>query len=89
MNLCSCIVYTRPGQGAEVGARLIRLPGVEIHGGLSQGTLIVTVEDTALTRVADTLTAIGAVAGVLHSVLIYHYGDPESAQPIPSEESPP
>uniref|UniRef100_UPI001A9C8C27 chaperone NapD n=1 Tax=Candidatus Thiosymbion oneisti TaxID=589554 RepID=UPI001A9C8C27 len=53
---------------------LLALPGVEIHGGRAEGKLIVTVEDTGRSEVADTLASIKGVEGVINTVLIYHYG---------------
>ena len=74
MNICSCVVYTRPQRAREVVVRLLSLPGVEVHGGETEGKLVVTVEDTGRALAADTLGAIGAVEGVINTVLIYHYG---------------
>jgi nitrate reductase NapD len=88
MNICSCVVHTRPERGREVGARLTELLGVEVHGGEAQGKLVVLVEDTAASLAADTLAAIGAVEGVINTVLIYHYGGDEIEQAIPEEGHP-
>jgi nitrate reductase NapD len=79
MSICSCLVHAQPGLGALVAARLLRLPGVEVHGGVAEDTLVVTLEDEAdgpdgEGPILDTLTAIGLVPGVVHTVLIYHYG---------------
>jgi len=88
MNICSCVVHTRPERGAEIAARLTEIPGVDIHGGESEGKLVVTVEDTPDTQAADTLGAIGAVEGVINTVLIYHYGGDDIEQSIPEEGQP-
>jgi nitrate reductase NapD len=88
MNICSCVVYTRPERGREVGARLAVLPGVEVHGGDSEGKLVVTVEDAGESRAADTLSAIGTVEGVISTVLIYHYGGEDIERAIPEEGHP-
>jgi nitrate reductase NapD len=74
MSICSCVVHTRPERAREVSVRLLAIPGVEVHGGVTEGKLVVTVEDTADSPAADTLGAIGAVEGVINTVLIYHYG---------------
>lgn len=44
MNICSAIVHARPDVAGSVQASLERFPGVEIHGGVDQGKLIVTLE---------------------------------------------
>lgn len=74
MNICGCIVHTRPERAADVSQRLERLPGVEVHGGGAGGKLVVTVEDVQDTPAVDTLSGIGALEGVINTVLIYHYG---------------
>jgi nitrate reductase NapD len=88
MNICSCVVHTRPERGPAVGECLWALPGVEVHGGEADGKLVVTVEDTADTLAADTLGAIGAVEGVINTVLIYHYGGDDIEQSLAEEGNP-
>lgn len=88
MNICSCVVHTRPERGQALAARLAQLPGVEVHGGEGEGKLVVTVEDTGAAFAADTLTAIGAVEGVINTVLIYHYGGDDIEQSLAEESHP-
>jgi nitrate reductase NapD len=88
MNICSCVVHTRPERGEEVGRRLRDLPGVEVHAGEPQGKLVVTVEDTSATLAADTLAALGAVEGVINTVLIYHYGGDDIERTLAEEGNP-
>jgi nitrate reductase NapD len=84
MNICSCVVHARPDQGPQVAARLAELPGVEVHGGVDQGKLVLTLEDTAEHHAADTLGLLNDVPGVISTVLIYHYGGSD----IQTEEQP-
>jgi nitrate reductase NapD len=88
MNICSCVVHTRPERAAEVSTRLWALPGVEVHGGETEGKLVVTVEDAGDALAADTLGAIGAVEGVINTVLIYHYGGDDIEQSLAEEGNP-
>jgi nitrate reductase NapD len=88
MNICSCVVHTRPERGEEVGRRLRDLPGVEVHGGEGQGKLVVTVEDTEQTPAAETLASLGAVEGVINTVLIYHYGGEDIERTLAEEGNP-
>jgi nitrate reductase NapAB chaperone NapD len=76
MNICGCVVETRAQDAAAVAQRLLDLPGVGLHAS-DGGKLVVTVEDTAEAQAADTLAALGQVAGVLNTSLIYHYGGDE------------
>jgi nitrate reductase NapD len=79
MNICSCVVHTRPGAGADVAPRLALLPGVEVHAGTDANKLVVTVEDTTEAMAADTVGALTRVPGVINAVLIYHYGGDDLA----------
>lgn len=89
-NICSCVLHTRPGRGVRVGGAVNAMPGVEVHAGTDADKLVVTIEDTADTRAADTFAALGGVPDVINTVLIYYYGgddldghidaDPESAR---------
>jgi nitrate reductase NapD len=79
MNICSCVVHTHPGAGAEVAPRLAALPGVEVHAGTEADKLVVTVEDTERSQAADTLGTLTRVPGVINAVLIYHYGGEDAA----------
>jgi len=85
MNICSLVVQTRPDQVPAVEQRLLALPGVEVHGGRAEGKLIVTVEDVGRNEIADTLESINGVAGVINTVLIYHYGGDDLAEEVDHE----
>ncbi len=87
MNICSLIVHTQPGKGAEVTRRLESFNGVEVHGGQASGKLIVTVEeeDETLSPVSDTMNALRDVDGVVGTILIYHYGGEESMEEMNRE----
>jgi nitrate reductase NapD len=76
MNVCGCVVETRAQDAPVVAQALLDLPGVEFYAS-EGGKLVVTVEDTPEAMAADTLSALGQVAGVLNTSLIYHYGGDE------------
>ncbi len=86
MNICSCVVHTHPGQGAQVARQLLALPGVEVLGGIEEDKLVVTLEDAGETQAADTLGALNEVPGVNTTILIYHYGGNDISDEIPAEE---
>ena len=87
MNICSLIVHTRPEMGLVVSKRLEAFKGVQVHGGLEVGKLIVTVEDEgeAISPVPDTMNALREVEGVVSTILIYHYGGEESMEEMNRE----
>ena len=88
MNVCSCVVHTKPEKAGDVARDLRRLSGVEVHGGEAEGKLVVTVEDTEVSLAADSLSAIGAVKGVINTVLIYHYGGEDIEESFAEEGHP-
>ncbi|HID44393.1 MAG TPA: ferredoxin [Chromatiaceae bacterium] len=73
-NLCSCIVHARPERGHEVEQLLNSIPGVEVHGGVEEGKLIVTVEDSEEGSAGDIMMNFNSLEGVVSATLIYHYG---------------
>jgi len=85
MNICSLVVRTRPDRVQAVEQGLLDLPGVEIHGGWAEGKLVVTVESTGQHEAADTLASINRVAGVINTVLIYHYNGDDLAEEVDHE----
>ncbi len=73
-NICSCIVHARPENGQAVEKLLNSIPGVEVHGGVEEGKLIVTVEDSTDGTAADTMMNFNSLEGVVSATLIYHDG---------------
>lgn len=73
MNVCSVVVYTKPESSGVVTTKLEEFSGVEVHGGQDEGKLVVTVEGGDDDKLADTMTAFHDVAGVINTVMIYHY----------------
>ncbi len=85
MNLCSLIVHTRPNRGPEVERALNAIPGVEVHGGVEEGKLIVTVEDTEQAFASDTMMSFNDIEGVVSTTLIYHYGGDDLNEEVTRE----
>ncbi|AKH19829.1 chaperone NapD [Sedimenticola thiotaurini] len=79
MNICSAIVHAKPEMAGVVRTDLERFPGVEIHGGVEEGKLIVTLEGENDDALADTMAEFNDVTGVINTVMIYHYCAEESA----------
>lgn len=81
-NLCSCVVQTRPHAGALVAPRIISLPGCEVHAGIAEDKLVVTIEDEDGQSAADLIGAINGIDGVVNTILIYHYGGDDLDRPM-------
>ena len=78
MNICSAIVYIRPGQGRAVQHALEQFTGVEVHGGAAEGKLIVTLEDAGDDGLAATMNRFNDLPGVIQTSMIYHHSGIES-----------
>jgi nitrate reductase NapD len=80
MNIAGVVIHARPEKLAGVEAKLLELPGVEIHATADDGRMVVTVEDEE-SRLGDTVMAFHNVDGVLSASLIYHhFEESEEAQ---------
>jgi periplasmic nitrate reductase NapD len=75
MNILSAVVYSRPENAAIVQAQLETYSGVEVHGGVSEGKLVVTVEGKSDDALTDTMGKFNDVDGVINTVMIYHCDD--------------
>lgn len=79
MNITGVLVHAHPDRQAAVRDRLAALPGVEVHASAPGGRLVVTVEDVAEARAADTLLAVHRLPGVVSAALVYHHFEPDAA----------
>ncbi len=81
MNLASLVLRIQPERRAAAEAALTALPGVECHAMSDDGKLIVTVEETPQSSVAETLIAVHGVPEVLAVTLAYEHNPHLSSFP--------
>ncbi len=81
MNICSCVVHSRPGTGAQVAARLAQLPGVEVHAGTPADYTKQENRSSQGHQAAEDagLTCIDCHKGIAHSLPMQY--DPEQDAP--------
>ncbi len=72
MNISGVLVRTLPDGILPVSACLNDMPGVEVHGNNIDGRIVVTVEQEQANEVADVLTQMIELPGVLAASMIYH-----------------
>jgi nitrate reductase NapD len=84
MNIYSLIVHTIPTQGPQVSKRLKQFQGVQVHGGLKDDKLVITMEDKDGSKsfVSDTMNALRDVDGIVSTILIYRYVGDESEEGV-------
>ena len=75
MEISSMFLRTRPERLDRVREQVRDIPGVEVHADSGDGRLIVTVEDGADYRIADSITRLHEVDGVMAISLVYEYCD--------------
>lgn len=72
LHLASLLVHVSPGREAGVRAALAAMDGVEVH--LEQDSkLVVTLEGPHEGWIADRMTAIHLMGGVLSAVMVFHH----------------
>ena len=80
INVASAILHCRPEKRDVVRVALGVLPGVEVHAATDNGRLVVTIEDTPTTSVAETLTRLNNVDGVIAVAMVYQHSEDEEQQ---------
>ena len=85
-HISSLVVHSRRDRAAVVAARLRAVPGVEVHGGVECGRLVVTLETASEAEIVERLDAIQHLDGVLAAALVFHHWEPIGDQ---SEVTPP
>lgn len=86
-SIAGLVVHTKPENRVDVSGRLALLAGVEVHAIGDDGKLVVTVEELDPSiRVADVVTDINNIQGVINASLVYSHTDSEAAEILDSEE---
>jgi periplasmic nitrate reductase NapD len=71
IHISSALVHVRPERTQEVARQITALAGAELHFA-EAGKIIVTLEAATSGAIADRLSDIGRLAGVLAATLVYH-----------------
>ncbi|MBP2231242.1 nitrate reductase NapD [Azospirillum agricola] len=78
-HLASLLLHVRPERSEAVRAALSAMPGVEIHIE-QQGKMVVTAEGPHEGWIADRMTAMHLMDGVMSAVLVFHHLEPSSPE---------
>ncbi|MGF7174145.1 chaperone NapD [Azospirillum doebereinerae] len=71
-HLASLLLHVRPECRTAVRATVAAMPGVEIHIE-QQGKMVVTVEGPHEGWIADRMTSLHLLDGVLSAVMVFHH----------------
>lgn len=75
-HVSSLVVHCRKESAAEIGIALRAVEGMEVHGGVPEGKLIVTLETTNEGEIVDWLNQVQLLDGVLAATLVFHQFEP-------------
>ncbi|UKJ77104.1 chaperone NapD [Azospirillum brasilense] len=78
-HIASILVHLRPERSPDVRAAVAALGDVEIHAE-ERGRMVVTVEGPHEGRIADRMTAIHLMPGVMSAVMVFHHAEPMAAR---------
>lgn len=87
MNICGVLIHARPERTAQVKARLVELPGVEVHAVNDDGRMVVTIEEDDEMRMGETLNAVQTMKDAVSATLIYHHNEDENEFEANAEEA--
>jgi nitrate reductase NapD len=87
LHIASLLVHFQPSMSDAVHAAILAMEGTEIHLG-QESKLVVTVEGPHEGFIADRMTAMHLLDGVLSAVLVFHQVEPLQAEPAEHEAAP-
>lgn len=75
MNISGVVVYTRPDNRLAMQDKLSSIPGVEVHANSIGGKLVVTVEENDVRALAEKVTKLQNIPGVISVSMVYHHSE--------------
>lgn len=75
MNISGIYIKAWPIELPAVQKRLEAIPGIEVHMTTEDGGLVVTVETDDVATMADTVTHLQQLKGVLSAIMVYHHDE--------------
>ncbi|MBT5232055.1 MAG: chaperone NapD [Methylococcales bacterium] len=74
MSISGVLVHSKPENAVAIGAQLDQLSGVEVHA-VEKGKLVVVVEKENDRAIADAVTEMQHIDGVLNVAMVYHQNE--------------
>jgi len=75
-HVSSLVVHCRRERAAEIAAALRGMGGIEVHGGVPEGKLVVTLETASESEIVERLNQVQLLDGVLAATLVFHQFEP-------------
>jgi len=76
IHVSSLVVHCRRECAAEVAAALRAMDGMQVHGGVPEGKLVVTLETATEGEIVERLNQAQLMGGVLAATLVFHQFEP-------------
>jgi nitrate reductase NapD len=75
LHIASLVVHSTPGRRDGVAAAVAALPGAQVHAASASGKLVVTLEASMADAMAQQVSHIQHLDGVLSAALVYQCAD--------------
>ena len=75
ISVCGVLVYVHPDKREATEARMLEIPGLEIHGASEEGKLVITVQTDSYRETGDAITRLQNVKGILSISMIYQHAE--------------
>ncbi|KAA2212989.1 chaperone NapD [Teichococcus oryzae] len=75
-HVSSLVVHCRRERAAAIAAVLRDMDGMEVHGGVPEGKLVVTLETATEGDIVERLNQVQLLDGVLAATLVFHQFEP-------------
>ena len=79
VHISSLVVHCRPTQAEAVATRILSMQGMEVHGGIAEGKLVVVLETASEGEIVERLNTVQLLDGVLAATLVFHQFETTSA----------
>jgi len=80
MNISSLVVRAHPDQLSAVQAHIEAMPGAEVHGASVEGKMVVTLEGEYRKHLAEAITEMHNIPGVLSASMVFEQTDTDSEE---------
>jgi nitrate reductase NapD len=71
-HISSLVVHCRRKSAAVIAATLRAMDGTEVHGGVAEGKLVVTLETATEGEIVERLNQVQRLDGVFAATLVFH-----------------
>lgn len=75
-HISGLVVHSRRERAAAIAAALGAMDGMQVHGGVAEGKLVVTLETSSEAEIVERLNVVQLLDGVLAATLVFHRFEP-------------